>query len=88
MPEFNTIYLQKSARENSTSWSRAKAILSRYPESEIIEVESHWNIPELRNANPQEWIRSKKGILILGIKSGLQHTKNGRSADFIAASAS
>jgi spore photoproduct lyase len=31
-------------------------------------------------------MQNKREVLVLGIKSGLTHTKNGRSADFIAAS--
>ncbi|MFL5813736.1 MAG: spore photoproduct lyase family protein [Bdellovibrionia bacterium] len=88
LPEFSEIYVQQAIERYPEWQARAERILKRFPGAEVIPVESHWKIPELRNANPADWIRSKKSALILGIKSGLKHVTNGRSADFIAASMS
>jgi spore photoproduct lyase family protein len=86
--DFKTIYLQRSIREDIIWSSNAENIISRFPNAEVIEVESHWKIPELFEADPSDWMRTKREVLVLGVKSSLSHTKNGRSADFIATSSS
>lgn len=83
-----TIFLQTKIRDNEAWNQRAEAILRRFPEAKVCEVESHHRIPELYNADPSDWLRSKRDHLVLGIKAGLQHKLNGRSADYIAASIS
>ncbi|SDC47806.1 spore photoproduct lyase family protein [Belnapia rosea] len=67
---------------------RGQAILARFPAVERIEVASHWRIPELREAEPEEYLRPKREVLVLGVKKGLAFRPNGRSADFIAPSTS
>ena len=86
--DFKRIYVQKVIFEDFIWRANAESIIGLYPEAEIIEVESHWRIPELFEADAGDWMRNKREILVLGIKSGLTHQKNGRSADFIAASSS
>lgn len=83
---FKKIYVQRSIFEDIIWRNNAEKIISRFPDAEIIEVESHWRIPELFDADAVDWMRVKRESLVLGIKSGLTHQKNGRSADFIAAS--
>ena len=83
---FKKIYVQRSIYEDFIWRANAENIINRFPEVEIIEVESHWRIPELFDADAGDWMKTKREVLVLGIKSGLTHQKNGRSADFIAAS--
>lgn len=80
--------MQKSIFEDFIWRATAEEIISRFPAAEIIEVKSHWQIPELFEAEARDWMKTKRESLVLGIKAGLTHTKNGRSADFIAASSS
>lgn len=83
---FKRIFVQKSVFDDFLWRENAENILRRYPQAEIVEVESHWQIPELFDADAKNWMQNKRETLVLGIKSGLTHQKNGRSADFIAAS--
>lgn len=84
--DFKRIFVQRSIFEDFLWRENAENILSRFPNAEIKEVESHWQIPELFEADAKDWMQNKREVLVLGIKSGLTHKKNGRSADFIAAS--
>jgi spore photoproduct lyase len=84
--DFKRIFVQRSIFEDFLWRENAENILKRFPNAEIKEVESHWQIPELFEADAKDWMRNKREVLVLGIKSGLTHKKNGRSADFIAAS--
>lgn len=84
--DFKKIYVQRSIYEDIIWRGNAERIINRFLNAEIVEVESHWKIPELFAADAGDWMRTKRESLVLGIKSGLTHTKNGRSADFIAAS--
>lgn len=84
--DFKRIYVQRSIYDNFIWRLNAEKIISRFPNAEIIEVESHWQIPDLFDAEASDWMQTKRESLVLGIKSGLTHTKNGRSADFIATS--
>lgn len=86
--QFQKIYVQNKVHEDLFWSANAKAIQERFPHAELIEVDQHWRIPEVFAADPQKWIESKNEILVLGIKAGLEHRVNGRSADFIAASIS
>ena len=86
--DFKQIFVQRAIFEDFIWRASAEEILGKFPEAEIIEVESHWQIPELFEAEPKNWMQNKREKLVLGIKSGLSHKKNGRSADFIAASSS
>lgn len=85
---FKKIYVQRSIYDDFLWRANAENILDRFPGAEITEVESHWRIPELFEADAKDWMQNKREVLVLGIKSGLSHQKNGRSADFIAASSS
>ena len=80
------IYLEPKVRD----YKRGREVLARYPDAELVEVASHWKIPELF-ADPAlaaDWLRMKRDVLVLGVKKGLTMRPNGRSADFIAPSSS
>ncbi|MFC7544665.1 spore photoproduct lyase family protein [Siccirubricoccus deserti] len=82
--DIRRIYLEPSA----AVLPRGAKILARFPAAEHIEVASHWRIPELRDADPDDFLRPKRETLVLGVKKGLGFRPNGRSADFIAPSTS
>src|SRR3712207_6711605 len=78
------IYYERAAAE----LPRGQEILARWPDADLVEVESHWRIPELHGdeANVRRWVRIKTEALVLGVKKGVTVRPNGRSADFIAPS--
>jgi spore photoproduct lyase len=82
--DIRRIYLEPAAER----LPRGQQVLARFPGAERIPVESHWRIPELREADPAEYLRPKRETLVLGVKKGMQSRPNGRSADFIAPSSS
>lgn len=84
--DFKKIFVQRKIYEDFLWRENAENIIQRFPNAEIVEVESHWQIPELFAADAGDWMQMKREVLVLGLKSGLTHQKNGRSADFIAAS--
>ncbi|MGY1724805.1 spore photoproduct lyase family protein [Blastococcus sp. SYSU DS0533] len=65
---------------------RGRQVLARFPGAEVVEVPSHWRIPELHGnaGNVERWVRVKTETLVLGVRKGLVTRPNGRSADFIA----
>jgi spore photoproduct lyase family protein len=69
---------------------RGRQVRRRFPDAELIEVASHWNIPELHGnaGNLQRWVRVKSEDLVVGTKKSIATRPNGRSADFIAPSTS
>lgn len=85
---FKKIFVQSSIFEDFFWRLNAEQILNRFPSAEVIAVDSHWQIPELFAADAKDWMQLKREVLVLGIKAGLTHQPNGRSADFIAASTS
>lgn len=82
--QIQQIYVEPAALD----YSRAQDILARYPDTERIEVASHWQIPELHgNAEAVgDWNRIKRSVLVLGVKKSLQARPNCRSSDFVAPS--
>ena len=69
---------------------RGRQILSTYPEAKLIEVPSHWKIPELHGnkGSVEDWMAIKKHVLILGIKKSMNCRPNSRSSNFVAPSES
>jgi DNA repair photolyase len=69
-------------------YARGREILNRFPGAQLVEVPSHWNIPELYGdeGGVGEWNTTKKTVLVLGVKKGLGIRSFYRSADFIAPS--
>jgi len=82
--KFKEIYIQSSLllTHKKATWS----IANQWPEAKITYVPSHWNIPQLVNRSPEEWLRTKHEVLVLGAMKTLTNTPNGRSTDFIAPS--
>ena len=78
------IYLEATVEAHA----RGREILARFPDAQRIPVQSHWRIPELRDADPGDYLAAKRQALVLGVKKGLAFRPNGRSADFIAPSSS
>ncbi|GAA4265971.1 spore photoproduct lyase family protein [Frondihabitans peucedani] len=80
------IYAEPAAAASA----RGLEILGRWPDAEVVPVESHWRIPELHGdeANVRRWVRIKTEALVLGEKKSIATRPNGRSADFIAPSLS
>ncbi len=77
-----TIYLEPDVK----NYKRGQEILQKYPAARLIEVPSHWKIPELHGfaGSVDDWIRIKRHTLVLGIKKSLSCRPNTRSANFIA----
>lgn len=69
-------------------YSRGREILARMPNAKRVEVPSHWNIPELHGDenSAKDWNNTKKTVLVLGVKKGLQCRPFYRSCDFVAPS--
>jgi spore photoproduct lyase len=84
--DIKTIYLEPAVR----NYVRGKQILAEHPAAELIEVPSHWKIPNLHGneGSAEDWLRIKRDVLVLGVKKALTMRRNGRSAHFIAPSTS
>jgi spore photoproduct lyase len=82
--DIRRIYVEPDAAD----LPRGKAILARFPEAVLVEVDSHQRIPELHGdeTNVNRWVRIKREALVVGVKKTLTARPNGRSADFIAPS--
>ncbi|MBA8792570.1 spore photoproduct lyase family protein [Friedmanniella endophytica] len=78
------------AEPEAAASPRGRQVLDRWPDAEVVEVPSHWQIPELHGneANVARWVRIKREALVLGVKKSLSARPNGRSTDFIAPSTS
>lgn len=76
------------AEAASLASPRGRQVLDRFPGAEIVEVASHWRIPELHGAegNIRRWSQVKRTVLVLGTLKSLRARPNGRSSDFIAPS--
>jgi hypothetical protein len=81
-----SIYAEPAALDSP----RGRQVVSRFPDAEIVEVPTHWQIPELHGnaGNVDRWVRVKTETLVLGVKKSLSARPNGRSSDFIAPSTS
>jgi DNA repair photolyase len=86
IPNFKTIFYEETIDSDPIWKSNAEETLLKFPEAEVIKVKSHQRISQLYNMNAEDWIKTKKDYLVLGIKKGLQHEANTKSSDFIAAS--
>ncbi len=78
------IYLEREV----PLFARGQQILKQFPGAERIEVDSHWNIPELfgNEGSAEQWIANKREVLVLGQKKSLSARLNDRSSHFIAPS--
>ncbi|MFG2264442.1 spore photoproduct lyase family protein [Streptomyces sp. NPDC048720] len=77
-----TIYAEPAAAASP----RGRQILARHPAARVVEVDSHWRIPQLHGdeGNVGRWVRVKGETLVLGERKTLTTRPNGRSADWIA----
>ncbi|OKK21993.1 radical SAM protein [Streptomyces sp. CB00455] len=77
---------QIHAEPGAAASPRGRQVLARFPDAEVIAVDSHWRIPELHGneGNLDRWVRIKSEVLVLGEKRTLTTRPNGRSADWIA----
>lgn len=84
--DVRTVYAEARALD----LPRGRQVLARFPGAEVVEVPSHWQIPALHGnaGHVDRWVRVKTETLVLGVRTSLTPRANGRSADFIAASAS
>ena len=82
--QVRTVYAEPGAAGSP----RGRQVLARFPGAEVVEVPSHWQIPELHGneGNVERWVRVKTETLVLGVKKSLTARPNGRSADWIAPS--
>lgn len=82
--DIQAIYLEPKVSDHR----RGREILERFPDAERILVDSHWKIPGLYGyeGNVDNWIRIKRNVLVLGVKSSLSARPNTRSSDFVAPS--
>ena len=84
--DIHEIYLEPEV----WNYQRGKEILAKYSDAKIIDVASHWKIPELHgfHGSVDDWTRIKKNVLILGVKKSLSARPNTRSSHFVAPSQS
>jgi spore photoproduct lyase len=84
--QISEIYLEPEVYQ----YARGLEILAKYPDAKLIEVASHWKIPELFGfeGSVEDWIHNKRHVLILGIKKSLTARLNSRSSHWIAPSES
>ena len=80
--QIRRVYAEPAALDSP----RGRSVLGRFPGAEVVEVPSHWQIPELHGnaGNVDRWVRVKTETLVLGVRKGLTTRPNGRSANFIA----
>ena len=64
------------------TYKRGLEILEKYPDAKLIEVASHWKIPELFGfeGSVDDWINNKRHVLILGTKKSLTARSNSEFA--------
>ncbi len=69
-------------------FARARDVLDRFTDAQRIEVASHQSIPGLygNEGNVEDWVRTKREVLVLGEKKSLSARRNERSSDWIAPS--
>lgn len=66
-----TIYIDKNIYNNELWENKLQSILQKYPEATTKEVASHWNIKEISELPYEKWLKSKREILVLGIKKSM-----------------
>jgi spore photoproduct lyase family protein len=78
------IYIQSKAKNTKI----ANEIIGKFPHANLIEVASHWNIPQLHGNSElaSKWFSVKKETLVIGALSSMSFKENGRSTDYISPS--
>ncbi|MFD8803826.1 spore photoproduct lyase family protein, partial [Streptomyces atroolivaceus] len=61
------------AEPGAAASQRGREVLARFPDAEVLPVDSHWRIPELHGnrGNVERWVRIKSTVLVLGEKKTL-----------------
>jgi spore photoproduct lyase family protein len=82
--QVRTVYAEPAAAASP----RGQQVLARFPGAELVEVPSHWQIPDLHGneGNVDRWVRVKTETLVLGVKKSLNARPNTRSSNWIAPS--
>ena len=74
----NKIYYE----DDALNYELGKSLLEKYKSAEWIRIESHNNIPELRN-NPNSEFARMKQHLIIGIRKTHKYVPNSKTSDFL-----
>jgi spore photoproduct lyase len=84
MLDIKTIYCEPGIDD----LPRARQVIDRWPNAELIEVPSHQTIPGLygNEGNVADWVKNKREVLVIGEKKSLSARRNERSSDWIAPS--
>jgi spore photoproduct lyase family protein len=84
--DIDQIYIEPEVR----NFKRGDEILAKFPNANLIEVNSHWKIPTLHGneGSIDRWIKIKRNTLVLGVKKSLSCRPNERSSHFVAPSIS
>jgi spore photoproduct lyase len=84
MLDIKTIYCEPGIDD----LPRARQVIDRWPNAELIEVPSHQGIPGLYGnaGNVADWVKNKREVLVIGEKKSLSARRNERSSDWIAPS--
>ena len=84
MPQVRRIFAEPAAAASP----RGRQVVTRFPDADVVEVPSHWQIPDLHGnaGNIDRWVRVKTETLVLGVKKSLAARPNERSANWIAPS--
>jgi spore photoproduct lyase len=84
--QIKEIYLEPEVR----NYKRGQEILAKYPDAHLVEVASHWKIPELHGneGSIEDWTKIKRNIIVLGTKKSLSCRANTRSSHWVAPSQS
>ena len=70
------------------NYRRGVELLEQYSNAARIQVDSHWNIPDLHGNEGavEDWNRIKRTVLVLGVKKSIGARKNCRSSNWVAPS--
>lgn len=74
----NIVYYE----EEALNYTLGKTLLEKYKSAEWIKIESHNNIPELRNNPNSEFARMKQN-LVVGIRKTHKYVPNSKTSDFL-----
>jgi spore photoproduct lyase len=74
----NIVYYE----EESLNYRLGKILLEKYKSAEWVKIDSHNNIPELRNNPNSEFARMKRN-LVIGIRKTHKYVPNSKTSDFL-----
>ena len=85
--DFKEIFVDVNTEANNYWKSRVNEILDQFPLAKRTNVRSHWNIPFFRSISPNQWNKSKRDYLVLGVLKSLKPWESNRSTEFIMGAA-